>query len=242
MSNNNSIYGIILLFNDIIGTVVPGIILISGLLAFSNIPDMILINDQIPLEGTSWIIFLATSYIIGHSVISTHYRLMQLQNKLNRSKLMKFILKSYYKIPFAPKYAIYSPINIEQTYKPLVHFIKTSLARVIGEDNDVKPLDNDYRSIVMTLSKEAGQTTRRFIFLSVACHGSAASIGFAYILVRCFPNNNLTNIELLYGALISLAVSTSLNARGFYFNDKAQRVAFPIATAELLIQQTSDEA
>ncbi|MES9902677.1 MAG: hypothetical protein ABW168_08335 [Sedimenticola sp.] len=240
MSGNDTAYGIFIFFNDIIGSVIPGIILLYGVFVFSGIPDLGFFNQTDVNNSINWILLTSIAFIIGHAVNSIHAVLMNFQMFIYKLQSMKLIIDFYNKHSII-KYRKYEPIKFKEDYAPLISYVDNHVNGASVTKYNINPSLSYYRNIVMTLSKEAGHTARRFMFISLACHASATSIGLTFLISLVFLNPRISQFELLLFATLSLLISMALNARGFYFKDISDRVAFPIATAELLIGINSDE-
>jgi hypothetical protein len=106
---------------------------------------------------------------------------------------------------------------------------------------------NDLRSIALSISKEAGDLGRRFMFISLFCNGIGTAIfllAFDFFLCAIwFPNalvqySDSLNSVLQFVMLIVLGVLCFRRGEEFY--KRAMFTPFSVATTELLMKDANN--
>jgi len=90
----------------------------------------------------------------------------------------------------------------------------------------------DIRSLAMSMSKEAAELGRRFMFISLFCNGIATSLT-ALFLISFAGDSSAVGGSWMTRSLMAL-VAGLLFWSGSQFQSRAQNVPFPVALSNVL--------
>ena len=212
-------------FNDIVAQVIPGSILIMLSSFF--------LGYQLPDNSLTSLIFLGMSYLAGHIVLAVDESI-----RLLLSNTKSFLRESKNESEDA-----------ESKLKAVDVFI--TLMGYKAQSIDVSKLSiNDQRSLAMSVSKEAADIGRRFMFISLSCKSTEILLIF---LVPIFVQFELSKIKAVYELdisvlchtlvlqcvcmLLTICIIYPLEKRANAFKRRAENVPFSAAVAQLLTEK-----
>lgn len=243
MNIDTAIQGITHFFNDIIGAVVPGFILLVGL--FVIFEQSLIKQDLVVIISNGYFIFalLAFSYATGHALLALHKELIEVTLKKIRYKEFKIRSFEFKARKFIDGNS--ENISITKLSKPYL-FFKTYFEESMTK-NSVSQLEanikewsfNDLRSMAMSVSNEAASLGQRFMFISLLCNG----IGTALIILLLnflaaifFVPHLLRTYQYAYPELVQIVMLFFLAVlffrRGDEFNKRAHYVPFCVVISK----------
>lgn len=214
-------------FNDIIGGILPGFVLLIGF-KILNKKYLILEIPNLQLDNFLQVFsILALSYILGHGILGFY----QLSNGF-----LKFHNQDKER----------NELKQDALYQDLIKCLKERFANIDWLHSTVdlqKFSPNQIRSIAMTISKEGQRISVRFRFISLLCIGTAMSL---FILLFVFVTFHILEYRcdfistkfVLFSAVLSFGIYVFLD-RGKEFSRRAFRTPFAIALSELMFDQTN---
>lgn len=218
MKTSDLINGVISFFNDLIGSIFPGFVLLSGLYLI-NIRFSIVSLPMLSLDQTGvWGSLIVFTYVAGHGLLS----FKQLIDKIPCLTAKRIKIRN--------ESALYKSFE-----KCLKRKFEASDAWDTTSDFD-KFSAHDIRNIAMTISSEGQRLAVRFMFISLLCDGVAAAI---IVLIFCY-----ILAQSIYGAItfhegIVLIVSAFIiycfHKRAGEFFTRSLNTPFPTALTELLL-------
>jgi ABC-type multidrug transport system fused ATPase/permease subunit len=223
MKSGDFLNGIIHLFNDLIGSVVPGLILGFGLLTLGCIPEAKVGQFQELESSAQWFLIIIVAYVAGHALLSMH-RLLQTYI----GKPMRFLNTLLKKHELDSRVSD-KVIEDSRVYKNFSEAIKNRANTLLSLNDDDTFKINNLRSMAMTISKEGSELATRFMFFSLFCYGVSMSIlvvGSIH-LIQTFSWG-------WFGLLV--LVFFLFYTRGIDFEYRALNVPFPIALAVMLFE------
>jgi succinate dehydrogenase hydrophobic anchor subunit len=167
------------LFNDLIGAVVPGFLLMTGLVFLHTESFVDAVTARLPSSDWAVVLVVATSYASGHLLLAMASIFADGFKKLEEEKLFEGIVNYVRKL--VKLEASSSEMAAEQHVRKLVEAqIRSSYEKNGGEGNSFSPLTfNELRNIAMTLRPEASALGYRFMSISLFCTG----LGTAFCVV-----------------------------------------------------------
>lgn len=198
-----------LFFNDFIGMVVPALVLATGMhLLF---PTLLSSSASDVLKSSyGWLIFLVLSYASGHVLLAIHSAL---------TKLIGF-----------------KKVQVNTNSFGFLFF--KSWVEQNGIQTDVPPSPHDLRNIAMSVSAEAGEIARRFMFIGLSCYGTASAL--LVLLVTSAIKLSVMGCDtrlILLGAIFAISTVLLLR-RGAEFEKRALNTPFVVAVGQVLRMKT----
>jgi len=236
-------------FNDIIGTLIPGIILLLSIWYLIAKPIYIA-GAQLfpPRDSMDWFLFILFGYIAGHFVISFGnliiIKIIDLFIGLfKKTRYLKWLIPSH-----CIKYAeLLINISASEEYRAFKEIINKRKARYANFEPD-KVNVKTMRSIAMTIANEDTHVVHRFMFISLF------NIGMATVLilftVTQFVILLLNELCIKFGSFnisfwsiaIPMIFSVFLVDRRYEFYSRSLRVPFLIALARIISQDFKKES
>ena len=204
-------------FNDFVGVAAPGFVFVTGsILMHPSITSAYKKTAELHPEGL-WIVGIVTCYAVGHLLLALHLAVKELMLKLPIFKNEQTETSSYL------------------AFRKVV---KKKLKKLDVNDRDIR--ESDLRSLAMSVSPEAAELGRRFMFISLFCNGVGASLcGLA--LLSFLPGvSEVGSNWWARGVLV--VVAGFLFWRGGQFVHRALNVPFPIALSTVLFDKSTDTA
>ncbi len=205
MSLSDALAVLVHLFNDIVGTLLPGCFFVGGLTVLGAIP-LNVVTD--PVAASPWG-FLLASFVAGHGLLAIH--------ELADSLLGRFPLPSFLQVSDTDKRAG------EEAYRLFVE--RARAVGLLSEQDGTAVLPNNARSVAMSLSSEAAELGRRFRFIALFCFGTGWAACFLAVLGLVKGN-----LAISVGLILLSCVMWS---RGRSFTHRAHRTPFTVAVAAL---------
>jgi hypothetical protein len=216
-------------FNDLIGSLVPSVVLAFGLVIMHLGPSRFMdINKSV--ESTIFALFaLGLMFAAGHIILALH------------EHFLRPVLQS---IQFTKEFDESAAKN-RQSYKSFHDIIMARETRSTNPGQAAPKWDyHDLRSVALSISPEGASVGRRFMFISLLCNG----VGTAFvIMVLDFSSCFFFAPKLLYPyteaaswwvqIILMLAFSAALFKQGGNFHARAMSTPFSIAIAELLLKR-----
>ncbi len=242
--------GIVYFFNDFVGAVIPGIVAIAGIYYFySDIGIQIAALTELT-ESMQWLLVIVASYASGHALLSLH-GLMHVYIKKPIIFISSLLTLRFFKVRWCPvrkiewTWGAFWHLVLQDTkdqiirsdvYKQFSKLIDTKADSNQRIEVDYFQSFNNLRSMAMTISKEGGETARRFRFISLFCFGIAMAImvlGVVDIYASC-SYEKLTLYFLVFFLFYT---------RGISFEFRALNIPFPVALSEILfnLEESGDE-
>ena len=163
MKSSDVINGIVVFFNDLIGGVVPGLILLTGLYWLGAIPSDIKNSKFLMETPFNWLVTLTFSYAAGHGLLGIHRLLQPIVGKVLRGFRNLVFSHKWDTSDFTKK--IVEGMAYQQFQLDIAGRHKSSLPESSGSKLSELGFD-DLRSVAMTISQEGGELARRFMFIS----------------------------------------------------------------------------
>jgi hypothetical protein len=216
-------------FNDVIAQVIPGAFL---LLVFCSI-----IGFEIPQHSLAIFIFFGISYSVGHIVLAIDETL-----RLTLKDIRDYFSKKQ--------------INDDEANKAKPVNSREAFIKLINEQNseiDVTNLPvNELRSLAMSMSKEAADLGRRFMFLSLSCKSTVILLliflpfSTVFLLLNILVIYNI-ELSILCTILLQTTILTFLTLcviypvekRSMNFKRRADEVPFSAAMAYLILKKVN---
>lgn len=217
-------------FNDLIGSVIPAIVLIVGLSLMHLGPFKIFDAGTLLSNATLTFVAVGLMFAGGHILTALFdyalhptLRAFRIVKKFDETKMMDHL-----------SYQVFAA-EIDKFVGPM------SMLR--GDEWNY----HDLRSIALSLSSDGASLGRRFMFISLLCNG----VGTALIIVLLdfigclifdpkilFPYPMAVNWGVQSALL--LAASIAMFKRGENFYGRALATPFPIALAELMLRKENN--
>ena len=222
-------------FNDLIGTVIPGAVLVFGLAVMHLGPEKILELLKTLESGVAATLALAVIFAAGHALLALYFVVIEsLLDLLNVTK------------PFESNGAM-----LRQSY---IIFQKMLLLNgkvkdALGDAVSAATWSyNDLRSVALSISSEASSLGRRFMFIALLCNGVGTSILLMlvdYLGCVIFAPKALFAYPyvwpILIQSLLMLLVAGVLFKQGRVFHFRAMTTPFSVAVAELAFKSGTYE-
>lgn len=224
-------------FNDLIGTLIPGIVLVAGLLVMHIDMPIYMQGSVEHADGFLVFVLLSLFFATGHAVLALH------------SALINPILRKSSFIPEDPL----SKLSKKQPYLIFEKLMSTRMGELpLGkstEQGDAKWSYNDLRSLAFTISPEAASLGRRFMFISLLCNGVATAIFILlldYVVCVMIAPHLIVQYEsalpVLMQVILLISVAGLLFKRGEEFYARAMSAPFPVALSEFINNRRTDAA
>jgi hypothetical protein len=232
-------------FNDFIGAVVPGSILIVLLLLLH--PGLWPIFDRdVDLDNPFvFLIFAGICYALGHGLLALYYSLTEpLLRKLPIPH--KKHMPKRYLVRGAP--TIMHEATQELGYEWVKRLIVYKFAsHLLPKDRDFSP--HDIRNIAMTMSQQGGALARRFMFIALLTQGTGnalfvLAVETIILAVSCWVfelQSFLIEYPIWWGfiiqAVLLATVALFFFSRGDDFYARALKSPFLIAAVEIAVKK-----
>ena len=232
MKPENILHTVVFSFNDLIGAVIPGSLLVAGLLAIHVGP---LSDKQLTQLSSIWFAGLLIAFGSGHLLAAAYTMLVEkLLQPLCIIPTMTFIQNQIKESQ--PFLAFCSAVEYRIKYQANLLFISSWSV-------------NDIRALAMSISTEASAVSRRFMFISLLCSGlGTALLTLALdllILTLWFPDLvplHADKLRALFLVALLLVAAYLFFVRGADFHRRALSSPFSIALATLLYSENKKEA
>lgn len=233
MKPSDFLTALVFFFNDFIGAVVPGFIFIAGLDLADIYPTKIVHLLISVMPQFSWVLLLFFAYAVGHGLLGIH-RLLQPIIGAPLRGIHHLVLYGRWDV------CVFDRIIVEgAVYKEFLSEIKRQ--HKINKENLSKIRFEDVRNIAMTISKEASELARRFMFISLFCYGISMAIALIAISWVISLQEILSSSNMLPIGLISI-IFFIFYIRALEFEFRAQNVPFSVALAELGMASNKNES
>jgi hypothetical protein len=207
-------------FNDLIGSLVPGIVLAVSLVLMHLGPAQLRSIVAIGDTSLAALTFAGVLFAVGHALLAIY-----------EHGLRRLLSQCGFRLEFNEADA-----KQRQSYQWFVALVKARRAAAEPE----KWSYNDLRSVALSVSIEAASIGRRFMFVSLLCNG----VGTALVIVALdFSVCSWLSPKLLFAyesavawpvqALMLFGVAAALFENGKVFYARAMATPFSIAVAEL---------
>jgi len=222
-------------FNDLVGTLIPGGVLVLGLATMHLGPGKV---QSVGRALESWgpaLAALTILFAVGHGLLAFHSTVLE---------------------PLLSQLKVTKPFNQESamTRQSFVLFQKlisshTRVKEVMGEEvSNLTWTYNDLRNVALSISTEASSLGRRFMFIALLCHGVGAAIVLMlvdYLVCVFFAPNilfpYLNAWPVIIQVVLMLLVAGMFFRRGEAFNSRAMTTPFSVAVADLIFRPASHE-
>ncbi len=238
MKPNDFVLSFFYFFNDLIGAIIPGIILVTGLfIIHSEYPWLSEIKGYF---DSAWIAVLALFilFAIGHGLGALHMFV---------ESWVKWVWKKFNSTLDTKKPAV---IEVERLLEDLLKKRISKKLELSGSEDisrlGLKFEKNDLRNMAMTISPIAGNLARRFMFLALLCNGVGTAIWtiaiYAAFLFAKFPSTATVFAGDCKLFTIYLILSILIGALFFYRGNKFRATSlsspFSVALSEVLYSNT----
>ncbi len=229
MKVNELLEAFLKLFNDLIGAVIPGLVLILGLAIIHTEHGVSMISHRLPSSDWGAAIVVTVSYAAGHVLISlaslgeTAWNWLKEQRKTPQKTSNNFsydLFKRYIELQIRAQ-----------------RFLRDSGTPSLATEN--VPF-NELRNIAMTMSAEAAALGYRFMSISLFCNGVGTALCVivldALLCGWILPNSIVVNdvTGLIAQSVVLLFVAFLLFRRAYSFRRRALDTPFSIALTQLL--------
>lgn len=230
MKMDDAIETITRFFNDLIGSIVPGVVLAVGLSIMHLGPAKIAEAGKSLENTTLTLTVVGLMFAAGHVLMAIFE--LALQPLLRACKIVKGFDEGAAKK--------------RQSYKLFVEVV--SKLRNVDVTQASPEWDyKDLRSVALSVSAEGASLGRRFMFISLLCNGVGAAL---VIMLVDFLSCLALNPKLLFShvmamnwvaqSVLILFASTALFKRGEVFYGRAMATPFSIAVAELKLKRENN--
>jgi len=232
---DNAIETIALFFNDLIGTLIPGIVLGVGLLimhvGLSTVPFSVVEQHN----GFLVLVLLSLLFAVGHALLALHgffvAGLLQKSRLIDKDPLKKLKAKKTY-------------LLFCEAMEKKIQIILPSQKTGSGRDDWSF---HDMRNLALSLSTEGTSLGRRFMFISLLCNGVATAFLVMlvdYLLCLSFaPHYLVPHASALPAPLQVLLLSILaglLFKRAEEFYGRAMSTPFAVALSEIISDQQTN--
>lgn len=226
-------------FNDLIGSLIPGAILVSGLYVMHIGPG--LPKDMaatLPNEfGFLFAIFLALMFAAGHGMLAIHS--IVIDEVLKRCRFIQRDVEADLKKRHS--YGLFKEL-----------FFAKLKQSDLSETDVAQPGKWDYhdlRNVALSVSSEGSSLGRRFMFISLLCNGTGTALLILTVdFISCeafrpsalFPYENAWHPLLQVAILLVIAVAFFKRGESFY--NRAMSTPFAVAVAEMSFNVEAKES
>lgn len=198
-------------FNEIIAHVLPGAILI---VSASYIFDK---NDLIKNTSLHWALIIGVSFLAGHAILSLN---RWIERTVFRAESFK--ISNELKVEFKKYFSEFSKLKNSE-----------------GSNIEISDNMNDmfYRNMAMSISPDAGELGRRFMFISLFCKGAGTSVGIIAILIVIKINATQTPYSYFYqfiGLSAAAFIIYIMEKRAAEFFRMAMEAPFSVAIVDMI--------
>jgi hypothetical protein len=229
-------------FLDIIGTVLPGLVMIVGFCYVTNTPAIefskVLFNKPSDYE---WVFIIAFSFILGHAITAIGYRITSNLEKFCKADLVKEAFDDKKGCPLFHFVKSDKDIEEELTKDPIYNaFVIELIKRSPGLSTDDKPNTKAraWRNMAMSIAPDQSQLVYRFMFIallnlgaSTVCLCLLALWVSLLVLKSCGVSMSVAELNWAFFALAILPYF--LLDRFYSFNGRDFKTPFSMALAKL---------
>ena len=232
-------------FNDLIGTLIPGVVLIAGLVVIHHGPIEKL-DDYIPKNGEIFavIVLVAILFASGHGLLAVN----DYAAKRIWGPVAGWIAKTWPK-----KTHNGSHFERRQSYVVFRAMALEKLRGCVTLDPSITSWKdwtvNDIRSLALTISKDAADLGRRFMFISMLCMGVGTALLILladYLVCLLFAPEFLHQYRFALPpqlqTILMVALVLSFFDRAKSFRDRAMWTPFPVAIADIELKKKEKTA
>lgn len=227
MKVDDAIETITRFFNDLIGSIVPAVVLAVGLSIMHLGPARIAEAGN-SLENTA-----LTLTVVGLMFAAGHVLMAIFELALQPVLQVCRIVKGFDEVAAKKR----------QSYKLFVELVN-KLRNVDTAQPAPEWAYNDIRSVALSVSAEGASLGRRFMFISMLCNGvGAALIILSVDFLSCLAWNpkllfpHVMAMNWIAQSVLILIASVALFKRGEVFYGRAMATPFSIAIAELKLKR-----
>jgi hypothetical protein len=232
MKVDDAIETITRFFNDLIGSIVPGVVLAVGLFIMHLGPAKIAEASK-PLENvTLTLTVVGLMFAAGHVLMAIFD--LALQPFLRACR----IVRGFDEVAAKKR----------ESYKLFAEVVN-KLRNVDVAQTSPDWAYNDLRSVALSVSAEGASLGRRFMFISLLCNGVGAALVIMLIdFLSCLALNqkllfpHVMAMNWLVQSVLILFAAVALFKRGEVFYGRAMATPFSIAVAELKLKRENDVA
>jgi hypothetical protein len=222
-------------FIDIIGNIIPGMILIFGLWFTLNQPNETnKIFDTFPKDTSSWIFLIIASYVSGYGVLSIGETII-----LPVIELLLPTLQQLSHIIWKTRNQIRENTKNHADYKAVIN--------QIGELYHLPEIDKIefslWRSLALAITQENNTLVYRFTFISLLNLGVATaimSIGSLWILLKA-TTRNFVMMDLVWFLMVAFISLLYLN-KYYEFYRRSMEVPFGLALVKMHSSKTEQKS
>ncbi|GAA6185573.1 hypothetical protein [Aliiglaciecola sp. NS0011-25] len=214
-------------FNDLIAQVIPGALVV---LVLCSITDF-----ELPQHTSAILMFFGISYSVGHIVLALDESLRLIVNIFSK-----------------PNENLTNEAKDSDVVNAKDLFVKLLNEKNSGVDVSNLPL-NELRSLAMSVSKEAADLGRRFMFLSLSCKSTVILLlifmpflttyeFLRFLAIYKFDLNIFVTILSIVTILMLLTILIiyPVELRSQNFKRRAKEVPFSAAMANLILNKESN--
>jgi len=244
MNLDAALQGITHFFNDIIGAVVPGFVLLAGLVVMY---EGLLTKQELALITSNQyliLIILAVSFVTGHVLLAAYKDFIEvvfrykgfevLSCKFKMRRLINGSKENMQSIVAAKPYLLFKSV------------FESRMSKNLGTEFQLNIEGwsfHDLRSMAMSLSSEAASLGQRFMFISLLCNGVGTALILLWLnFLACiyFAPHLLRNYSYALPATVQLLIlifsAVFLIRRGDEFHKRALSVPFCVVNSSIWIQ------
>jgi hypothetical protein len=228
-------------FNDLIGALVPGMVLAAGLCTSHLGPETIMTLVKAMDSTPVFLMSLGVLFAVGHALSAMYEAGETFLTKWLPKQLAQLREKDP-KFPVTILLRIWLPKGFDMAEAMTRRSYTKFLALVESASSSTLPGEwgyHDLRSVALSVSTEAASVGRRFMFISLLCNGVGAAM---LLLVFDFAGCLLLAPRLLHPyqaamngtaqIVVMLLLAYVLFLRGKEFYRRAMTTPFSIALAE----------
>ncbi|MFZ6876239.1 hypothetical protein ACO0LF_29600 [Undibacterium sp. Di27W] len=232
MKMDDTMESIARFFNDLIGSILPGVVLAVGLSIMHLGPSKIAEASKSLENATLTLTVIGLMFAVGHILIAIFDLVFQPVLRACR------ILKGFDEVEAMERQSY-------RLFAELVNKFQSVDATKVNAEWDYK----DLRSVALSVSAEGASLGRRFTFISLLCNGVGTALVIMLIdFLSCLAlNQNLLfhhviALNWVVQSVLILFASVALFKRGEDFYGKAMATPFSIAVAELKLKRENNVA
>lgn len=214
-------------FNDLMGSIVPAVVLAVGLSIMHLGPAKIAEASKLLENVTLTLTVVGLMFAAGHILMA----------------IFEFALQPFLRICKIVKGFDEAEAKKRESYKLFADEVN-KLRNVDITEASPDWAYNDLRSVALSVSAEGASLGRRFMFISLLCNGIGASLVIILIdFLSCLVLNqkflfpHVMAMNCIVQSMLILFASVALFKRGEDFYARAMATPFSIAVAELKLKR-----
>lgn len=222
-------------FNDIIGALIPGLVLVTGIVIIHNGIVTEIVFKSLP--ANAFLMVLACAILFG-----TGHGLLAVQTEVRKVLIYANVYKGD---------AVVENFEKQRTFMLFKSIISEKLGNLkLAEANLGVPNwgFNDLRNVALSISNEGAILGRRFMFISLLCNGVGTAIlllAVDFFICDTFYSDVLAKYPFIlppfFQILLLVTIGVLYLRRGAEFYRRAMVTPFSVALTELLLKETVDE-